>query len=100
MFKGWTDSKDIVRAWQFKTGARSERLAVLNAAWEKEMGHLAQHWKLQGVRRGILYVIPKSPAAALELRMRIPTLLRSLNKYFKSAWIKDIKTSALRPARI
>ena len=91
--RGWLDAAQIVRSWQFQTGMRAERVAVLSAVWEKEMGHMARHWKLKGVRRGILYVVPRSPAAGLELRMRGPGIVKMLNKHFSSDWIKGIKAA-------
>jgi hypothetical protein len=90
--KEWVAAGDAVRSWQFQTGTRAERLGVLAAAWEREMGHLSRHWRLRGVRRGIVYVAARSPAAAMELRLRTPGLVRELNKHFKTAWIKGIKT--------
>ncbi len=64
---------------------------ILNQVWEKEVGHLSKHWVLDGVRRGILYVTVKSPAAAQELQMRGGSIVKSLNKYFTKAWIKGIR---------
>lgn len=92
MRRRWITSADIITSWRFKTGARTERLVVLGAAWEKEFGHMARHWKLQGIQKGFIYISPQSPAAAMELRMQSSSMLRSLNKYFKSPWIKGIKT--------
>lgn len=94
MLKGWTSSASLVRSWKFQTGAQTDKIAILNSVWEREMGHMAQHWKLSGVKKGVLYVVPKSPAAAMELQMRAPSVLRSINKYFRSAWIKAIKPAA------
>jgi hypothetical protein len=65
----------------------------LNAVWEKELGHFAKHWQLVGVKRGVLFVKPRSSAAAQELQMRSGEMIRSLNKYFSRAWIKAVKTS-------
>ena len=88
-----TAAKDVVRNFGFKTGAQPDRLAILDSVWEKEAGHFSKHWRLSGVRKGILYVNASSPAAAQELQLRSPGLLRGLNKYFKTAWIKAIKTA-------
>lgn len=97
MKRGWTVAADFIRSWRFRVGATTERIALLNAAWEREFGQMAAHWRLDGIRRGILYVAPVSPAAALELRMRAPAILRELNKHFKTAWIKEIRTAEKRP---
>ncbi len=89
----WTSAKDILRSFSFKAGTQPDRLAILASVWDKEVGHFSKHWRLSGVRRGVLYVSTSSPAAAQELQMRSPGILRGLNKYFKTGWIKAIKTA-------
>lgn len=84
-------AKDVVRSFGFKTGAQPDRLVILDSVWEREAGHYSKHWTLNAVRRGVLYIKTSSPAAAQELQLRGPSLLKSLNKYFKTAWIKAIK---------
>ena len=68
-------------------------MALLNAVWEKECGAYAKHWSLVAVKKGTLYVRPKSAAAAQELQMRSGVLLKSLNKYFSRPWILSVKTT-------
>lgn len=92
--KGWAPVADVVRSWGFKKGISPDRVAILSAIWEKELGHMARHWKLKGVRRGVLYISPKSSGAALELQMRGQDIVRGLNKYFKTAWIKGVRIAA------
>jgi len=87
----FVSAKDVVRSFGFKSGAQPDRLVILDAVWEREAGHFSKHWKLSAVKRGVLYVTTSSPAAAQELQLRAPAVLRGLNKYFKSAWIKAIK---------
>jgi hypothetical protein len=41
----------------------------------------------------VLYVKPKSAAAAQELQMRAGDIVRSLNKYFSRPWIKAVKSA-------
>ena len=45
-------------SWHRQRGARmdTERMAILHQVWEREAGHLARHWALDGVKRGVLYV--------------------------------------------
>ena len=69
-------------------------MAILAAVWRKEMGHLIGHWELTALKQGVLYVKPKSSAAAQELQLRASGIVRSINKYFDRAWIKGIKVSA------
>ena len=89
----WTSGEDLVRSFGFKTGVQDEKLSLLNAVWEKELGHFAKHWTLSGVKKGVLYVRPRSAAAAQELQMRGAEIVRSLNKYFTRPWIKAVKSA-------
>jgi hypothetical protein len=90
----WSKAEDILRGWKFRAGMDSERILILNQVWERELGHYARHWSLSGVKRGMLYIKPRSAAAAQELQMMSGQIVRSLNKYFKKSWIKGIRTSA------
>lgn len=90
----WTTAGDALTMWRRGARLDVERMAILHQVWEREAGHLARHWALDGVRRGVLYVKVSSPAAAQELQLRQGALTKALNKYFRQAWIK-----AVRPAR-
>ena len=89
----WSTAGELVRSFQFRAGVQPDKISILNAVWEKELGHFSRHWSLLGVRRGTLYIRPRSSAAAHELQMRSAEILRDLNKYVSSPWIKAIKAS-------
>lgn len=89
----WTRAGDALKMWQRGARMDTERMAILHQVWEREAGHLARHWALDGVKRGVLYVRVGSPAAAQELAMRQGALTKALNKYFRSAWIKAVRPS-------
>ncbi len=91
----WTAASDLSRSFGYKSGLGQgpTRMSLLNAAWEKEVGHFQAHWRLEGVRKGTLYVRARSPAGAQELALRSADILRALNKYFDRPWLKAIKHS-------
>jgi len=89
----WSSAEELVRSFSFKTGVQDEKLSVLSAVWDKELGHLSKHWSLSGVKKGVLYVKPRSAAAAQELQLRGAEIVRSLNKYFTRPWIKAVKSA-------
>jgi hypothetical protein len=89
----WSSGEDLIRSFGYKTGVQDEKLSLLNAVWDKELGHFSKHWSLSGVKKGVLYVKPRSAAAAHELQMRAREIARSLNKYFSRPWIKAVKSS-------
>ena len=89
----WSSANDLVKSFTYRAGTANDKLALLNAVWDKECGAFAKHWALIGVKKGVLYVRPKSSAAAQELHMRAETLLRGLNKYFSRPWLVAVRTS-------
>ena len=88
----WQKAGDLVVAFT-RRASSPDRLAILSAVWDKECGSFAKHWELIGVRKGTLYVRPKSSAAAQELHMRSGGLMKSLNKYFGRPWILAVRAT-------
>ena len=89
----WSTGADLVRSFGFRTGVQDEKLSLLNAVWDKELGHFSKYWSLSGVKKGVLYVRPRSAAAAQELQLRSVEIVRSLNKYFSRPWVKAVKSA-------
>lgn len=90
----WTQADKICATRKFLGGIVPERLAILDAVWKKEFGRLSQHCELLGVDGGAIMVKPVSSAAASELTLRGPVIVKSLNKYFRQPWITAIKTAS------
>jgi hypothetical protein len=89
----WATGADLVRSFKFRAGMQMDKIAILSSVWEKELGHMSKQWTLAGVRRGVVFVKPRSSAAAQELHMRASEMARNLNKHFGRPWIKAVKTS-------
>jgi hypothetical protein len=89
----WSTSGDLIRSFSYRAGTVNDKLALLNAVWDKECGAYSKHWALVAVKKGTLFVRPKSAAAAQELQMRSGVLLKALNKYFSRPWIIAVKTT-------
>lgn len=90
----WTRVNEVCSSWRFLGGVNPDRLAILDAIWEKEMGALAKHCELLGVDGAYILVKPRSAAAASELALRSTVLVKGLNKYYKRPWIKGIKPAS------
>ena len=89
----WSTSADLVRSFSYRAGTVNDKLALLDAVWDKECGAFGKHWALVGVKKGVLYVRPRSAAAAQELQLRAEGLTKALNKYFTGSWITAIRTT-------
>jgi hypothetical protein len=82
---------DLLGSFWRTSGANEDRVAILNAVWDREVGSFKTHWTLEGVKRGTLHIRVKSSASAQELSMRSRELVRNLNKHFRTPWIKGIR---------
>lgn len=89
----WSTSSDLVRSFSYRAGTANDKLALLSAVWDKECGAYSKHWALVAVKKGTLFVRPRSAAAAQELQMRSGGLMKALNKYFSRPWITAVKTT-------
>ena len=89
----WSTAQDLVKSFSYRSGTVNDKLTILGGVWEKECGAFAKHWALVGVKKGVLYVRPRSAAAAQELHMRSEELVRSLNKYFSRPWLVGVRTT-------
>jgi hypothetical protein len=90
----WTRVNEVCSSWRFLGGITPDRLAILDAIWEKEIGLLGKHCQLLGVDGHYILVKPRSAMAASELALRSSVLVKGLNKYFKRPWIKGIRTDS------
>jgi hypothetical protein len=90
---GLSSAGDVLKIWQRRQKMDVDRMVILHQVWEREAGGLAGHWTLRGVKGGILYVKTRSSAAAQELQLRGPSLVRGINKYFRRPWIKSIRAA-------
>ncbi len=89
----WSTAGDLVKSFSYRNGTVNDKLTILGSVWDKECGVYAKHWGLVGVKKGVLYVRPKSSAATQELHMRSEGLVKSLNKYFSRPWIVAVRAS-------
>ena len=87
----WTNITRVQNSWKTLGGIVPERLVILEAVWKKEFGRLADHCELVGVNKGYIVVKTDSSVVYNELFMRSPQIMRSLNKYFSSPWLKGIR---------
>jgi hypothetical protein len=89
----WKRAEEICATRRFSASMLPDRLAVLDSVWKKEFGRLAQHCSLLGVDGSYLVVKPASAAAASEINLRGPLLVKAINKYFKRPWLKAVRTA-------
>ncbi len=78
-----------VSALTQKLGLSSE-LAMLDYAWEKEMGALKNLVSIAAIDRGTLVLEAGSHTALQEVMLRRRELARKLNKHFSSPIIQNI----------
>jgi hypothetical protein len=94
MKQRWSTSADLVKTFGYRVASGPDNLAILGAVWDRELGHLSKYWSLVGFKKGVLYVRPKSAAAAQELAMRAAEITRILNKHFNRSLVKAVKATS------
>ena len=68
----------------------SENLALLDRAWETEIGRLAEHVRIVALDRTAVVVEADSSPAMQEISLRRRELIRRLNKHFPVQFVKQI----------
>ena len=88
--KQWYCSQELNN--QFNPISKTlNRLMILDYVWEKLVGNKSRFWVLQAVKKDTLYVQVKVSVAKNELTGKRRELIRELNKYFETPWIKHIE---------
>lgn len=74
-----------------RLGNQFGRLAILDYAWNNLVGNKKNFWVLKAVKGNHLIVETKAAVAKNELIARREQLIKELNKYFSTSWIKQIE---------
>lgn len=90
----WNTAKEICSSKKIFGGINFDRFAILEYAWQKEIGFLGRYCKLLGIDGSFLVINPCSSAVASEISMKSSQIVRDINKYFDGPWIKGIKISS------
>lgn len=90
--QNWTQFKKITTYRCFK-GFNIDRLLILESVWKKEMGSLCDHCVLLGVAKNAITVKTDSSVVANEITLKSRSIIKNLNKYFRSPWIKFLKVA-------
>ncbi|MCK4936511.1 MAG: DUF721 domain-containing protein [Elusimicrobiales bacterium] len=88
--QNWTPIKKT-NSWKCFKGFNIDRLLILESVWDKEMGALGEHCVLLGVKKNTLVIKADSSVVANEIVFKSRNTIKSLNKYFRSPWIKYLK---------
>ncbi len=72
-------------------GIKPQNLMILRQAWDAEMSSFKRFFYLDGVEKNAVIVRAVNSSAAAEVRLRKNEIIRSLNKYFRNKWIKEVK---------
>ncbi len=83
--------KEILLSYTVFNGIKIENLMILKKAWEEEMKPFLNMCELYSYEKKNLFVKVKNPVIKNEIFLRKDDILKRLNKYFKSKFIKDIK---------
>lgn len=88
--KIWKSPKEMIGKFN-RTHKQLDRLMILDYAWNHLVGNKAKFWVLKAVQGNCLFVETKVAVAKNELMIRREQLIKELNKYFETPWIKKIE---------
>jgi hypothetical protein len=74
----------------FRKMGLGTNLALLDRAWESEIGSLAASARIVAIDNAALVVEVNSSVAMQELNLRRQELLRRMNRYFPDRFLKQI----------
>lgn len=86
----WHTSAEVSKHYR-GMGRQINRLMLLEHAWNGIVGKKSAFWVLNAVQGGTLFVKVKIAVARTELVGRRRQLIKELNKYFDTPWIKHIE---------
>lgn len=87
----WASASSIISSRGLFGGIKPENLVILKAVWEKEMEGFKKYCELEGVEKNFITVKAVNSVVASELFLRRDEIVRSLNKHFRSKWIKGLR---------
>ena len=87
--KNWRSPAESVGRFHFLE-KKLNRLMILDYAWDHLVGNKKKFWVLKAVQGDCLFVETKVAVAKNELIARREQLIKELNKYFDTPWIKKI----------
>lgn len=87
----WYNISEVINSRKVFGGVNPFNIVILNNVWNREFKSLSAYCKLYGVDKDIVLLKPSNSTIANEILIRKDEILKDLNKYFKSKWLKDIK---------
>jgi predicted nucleic acid-binding Zn ribbon protein len=88
---GFLSSQEIIKSVKKQIGL-DEKIHVVFAVWDKELGSLAKGARIEWIKNGQLIVKVSSSAHLQELTLMRKSLIKKINQYFgKEKVVKYIK---------
>jgi len=82
--------KEIMSSYKFFNGIKIENLMILNSIWKNEMKDYSLFCDIYSIEKKKLIIKVKNPVIRNEIYMRKDEILKKINSYFKTKFIKDI----------
>jgi len=87
----WFKVSDILSYRNILGGINPNNLMILQNIWEKEFKGINEYCELYGIEKNKIILKTKNSVIANEINIRKDSILKDLNKHFRTKWIKDIK---------
>jgi hypothetical protein len=83
--------KEIITDHKIFGGLNISNLMILNSVWKNEMKEYSLYCDIFSIEKKTLVLKIKNPVVKNEIYIKKDIILRKINKYFNSNFIKDIK---------
>ena len=83
--------KEIITDHKVFGGLNINNLMILNSVWKNEMKEYSLYCDIFSIEKKTLVLKIKNPVVKNEIYIKKDIILRKINKYFNSNFIKDIK---------
>ena len=87
----WIKISEVLNYRNILGGINPHNLMILKNIWDKELKGLSDYCELYSIEKDKIVLKARNSVIANEIIIRKDSILKDLNKYFKSKWIKDIK---------
>ncbi|MEF3280711.1 MAG: DUF721 domain-containing protein [Elusimicrobiota bacterium] len=83
--------KEILASYKIFGGVSVEKLMILNHIWKEDLKKYSSFCDIYSIEKKTLILKVKNPVLKNDLYMKKDFIIKEINSFFKSKFIKDIK---------
>jgi len=84
-------AREILSSYKIFNGVKIENLMILNSIWNQELKEFSNYCDIHSMEGNTLVLKTKNSVIKNEMFIRKDEIIRKINSYFKSRFVKNIK---------